>query len=112
MLTLFLLAAAALLFLFGLWKPESGQWMKWAVGTVGVAGTLLVLFFVWAVWATGHLLVIDGQVIQFWELSLMAFILVFQFWMPALGLWLGRKVGRIGRAIMRGVENSIQTANH
>ena len=104
MLTLLFIAAAVLLFFYGLFRPEGAQWLKWLVGIVGGLGTLITLVAISVTWVNGHVFVIEGQEIQPWEFAIIMSVAGFQFWFPGIGLWLGRVIGRK----LRRIGNEIQ----
>ncbi|MCL5774715.1 MAG: hypothetical protein M1333_00720 [Patescibacteria group bacterium] len=102
-----LVAAAGLFFLFGLLRPGKAMWLKWPVGVMGVAGTVLSGLLFWAYGVQGVPPVIDGErpepAMYAIALAMMAGI----FWFPAIGLWLGRRIGRF----IRGFAANFQETN-
>ncbi len=92
-----LFAAAVLLFFFGLLWPEKSMWLKWITGAVGAVGTLFVAALLWALWVTDHVPVIEGRPVEKGLYVFSIATMLFVFWSPALGLLLGRVVGRFVR---------------
>ncbi len=91
------LAVTGLLLVFGLAWPEKGQWLKWPVRIIGILGTLFVAMMLWALSVTGRMALEDGQVLGNWDYLFGSAALLFCFWGPALGLRLGRALGRFVR---------------
>ena len=100
------LAAAVLLFLFGLLWPGKAGWLKWVTRIAGILGTLFVLLVLWALTLTGHLPMLDGKPVDRWLYAFAVSMLSLLFWAPGIGLWLGRKAGRFIRTFTVNVQET------
>lgn len=99
-------AAAVLLFIFGLLRPEKAKWLKWPTGIVGVGGTIFVLLVLWALSVTESLPLLNDKPVGRWLYLLAIAMLELVFWSPAIGLWLGRKFGRFIGKVGRNVQEA------
>jgi len=101
-----LIAAAVLLFLFGLLWPEKAGWLKWVTRIVGILGMLFVLLILCALVLTGHLPLLDGKPVDRWLYAFVVSIISLLFWAPGIGLWLGRKCGRFIKRVGQEVQQT------
>jgi hypothetical protein len=105
-MTTVLLAAAGLLFFFGLLWPGKYMWLKWLPRIVGVIGTLYLLLLVWALGLTGNLPVIDGKPMEKMDFAISILLLGLLFWSLAMGLAAGRALGRFVRWLGQEVQET------
>lgn len=105
-MTIALLAAAGLLFLFGLLWPDKVMWLKWLARIVGAVGRLYLLLMVWAAWVTGRLPVVDGKPMEKMDFAKSIVFLGLLCWLPAIGLASGRALGRFVRWLGQEVQET------
>lgn len=94
-----LMAAAGLLFVFGLLWPGKCTWFKWLVGITGVVGSLLSALLFCAYGSQGKPPVIDGEQPEPAIYAIALAMLAGISWFPAIGLRLGRALGRFIRRV-------------